>query len=147
MLIEIILMVLLSQTCAIIALKPIKNMYHEMFDGSLKRYNARQKRADRLIENYYEKIRSGRQEKPFHEIVVQIGDREDTSAKNEQGSLAMHVLDSYYRSFQQRNPQLRVFSTHLHMDEATPHLQIDFVPFITGSRRGLDTRVSLKQAL
>ena len=127
--------------------EPIEKVYHEMFDGALERYNAKQKRADRRIENYYEKIRSGRQEKPFHEIVVQIGDREDTSAKNEQGSLAMHVLDSYYRSFQQRNPQLRVFSAHLHMDEATPHLHIDFVPFITGSRRGLDTRVSLKQAL
>jgi predicted nucleic acid-binding Zn-ribbon protein len=33
------------------------------------------------------------------------------------------------------------------MDEATPHLHIDFVPFTTGSSRGLDTRVSLKQAL
>lgn len=33
------------------------------------------------------------------------------------------------------------------MDEATPHLHIDFVPFTTGSKRGLDTRVSLKQAL
>ena len=33
------------------------------------------------------------------------------------------------------------------MDEATPHLHIDFVPFTTGSNRGMDTRVSLKQAL
>ena len=33
------------------------------------------------------------------------------------------------------------------MDEATPHIHIDFVPFTTGSKRGLDTRVSLKQAL
>lgn len=35
----------------------------------------------------------------------------------------------------------------MHLDEATPHLHIDFVPFTTGSKRGLDTRVSLKQAL
>lgn len=49
--------------------------------------------------------------------------------------------------FQERNPTLRVFSSHLHMDEATPHLHIDFIPFTTGSKRGLDTRVSLKQAL
>ena len=44
-------------------------------------------------------------------------------------------------------PTLRVFSAYLHMDEATPHLHIDFVPYTTGSRRGIDTRVSLKQAL
>ena len=57
------------------------------------------------------------------------------------------MLDEYYQGFQERNPQLKVFSAHLHMDEATPHLHIDFVPFTTGSKRGLDTRVSLKQAL
>ena len=51
------------------------------------------------------------------------------------------------REFQKRNPNLRVFSAHLHMDEATPHLHIDFVPFTTGSKRGMDTRVSLKKAL
>lgn len=51
------------------------------------------------------------------------------------------------KTFQERNPNLYVFSAHLHMDEATPHLHIDFVPFTTGSKRGLETRVSLKKAL
>lgn len=69
------------------------------------------------------------------------------SADSENGQLARQILDEYYRGFQERNPQLKVFSAHLHMDEATPHLHIDFVPFTTGSKRGLDTRVSLKQAL
>lgn len=69
------------------------------------------------------------------------------AADGENADLARAVLDEYYREFQERNPQLRVFSAHLHMDEATPHLHIDFVPFTTGSKRGLDTRVSLKQAL
>lgn len=69
------------------------------------------------------------------------------SADSEEGQLAAAVLDEYMKGFQERNPQLRVFSAHLHMDEATPHLHIDFVPFTTGSKRGLDTRVSLKQAL
>ena len=69
------------------------------------------------------------------------------SAESENGELARQILDEYYRGFQERNPQLKVFSAHLHMDEATPHLHIDFVPFTIGSKRGLDTRVSLKQAL
>ena len=88
----------------------IKDVYHELFDEALARYNEKQTRNDRRIDDYYEKIRSGKQEKPFHEIILQIGD-------------------------------------NLHMDEATPHLHIDFVPYTTGSKRGLDTRVSLKQAL
>lgn len=125
----------------------IKKVYHELFDEALERYNAKQTRADRRIENYYEKIRSSKQEKPFHELILQIGDKENMSAESENGQLARQILDEYYRGFQERNPQLRVFSAHLHLDEATPHLHIDFVPFTTGSKRGLDTRVSLKQAL
>ena len=125
----------------------IKKIYHELFDEALKRYNEKQTRADRRIENYYEKIRNSKQEKPFHELILQIGDKENMSAESENGQLARQVLDEYYRGFQERNPNLKVFSAHLHMDEATPHLHIDFVPFTTGSKRGLDTRVSLKQAL
>ena len=125
----------------------IKAVYHELFDEALERYNAKQTRADRKIENYYEKIRSGKQEKPFHEIILQVGNKDDMSADSDEGRLAAAVLDEYMKAFQERNPNLRVFSAHLHMDEATPHLHIDFVPFTTGSKRGLDTRVSLKQAL
>lgn len=127
--------------------EPIKKVYHELFDDALKRYNDKQARADRKIENYYEKIRNSKQEKPFHELILQIGDKENMGAEGENGQLARQILDEYYRGIQERNPNLRVFSAHLHMDEATPHLHIDFVPFTTGSKRGLETRVSLKQAL
>lgn len=125
----------------------IKKVYHELFDEALERYNAKQTRADRKIANYYEKIHSSKQEKSFHELILQIGDKENMNAEGENGQLAKQILDEYYRGFQERNPYLYVFSAHLHMDEATPHLHIDFVPFTTGSKRGLDTRVSLKQAL
>ena len=125
----------------------VKDVYHELFDEALTRYNEKQTRSDRRIDDYYEKIRSGKQEKPFHEIILQIGDKDNMVAKTENGRLAAKVLDKYMRDFQRRNPTLRVFSAYLHMDEATPNLHIDFVPYTTGSRRGIDTRVSLKQAL
>ena len=125
----------------------VKDVYHELFDEALTRYNEKQTRSDRRIDDYYEKIRSGKQEKPFHEIILQIGDKDNMGAKTENGRLAAKVLDKYMRDFQRRNLTLRVFSAYLHMDEATPHLHIDFVPYTTGSKRGLDTRVSLKQAL
>lgn len=125
----------------------IKDVYHELFDEALARYNEKQTRSDRRIDDYYGKIRSGKQEKPFHEIILQIGDKDNMGAKTENGQLAAKVLDKYMQDFQRRNPTLRVFSAYLHMDEATPHLHIDFVPYTTGSKRGLETRVSLKQAL
>ena len=125
----------------------IKDVYHELFDKALQDYNAKQNRTDRRIDDYYKKIVSGKQEKPFHEVILQIGNKDNMNAETDEGRLAEKILAEYIKNFQERNPNLRVFSAHLHMDEATPHLHIDFVPFTTGSKRGLDTRVSLKQAL
>lgn len=127
--------------------EPIKKVYHEMFDNALKKYNDKQTRNDRKISNYYEKIRTGKQEHLFHEVIFQIGNKDDMSATGEHAELTRTILDKYYQGFQERNPYLRVFSAHLHMDEATPHIHIDFVPFTTNSKRGLETRVSLKQAM
>ena len=103
-----------------------KDVYHELFDEALARYNAKQARSDRRIDDYYEKICSGKQEKPFHEIILQIGDKDNMGAKTENGQLAAKVLDKYMQDFQRRNPTLKVFSAYLHMDEATPHLHIDY---------------------
>ena len=125
----------------------IRAVYHELFDDALARYNEKQTRKDRIIDDYYEKIRTGKQEKLFEELIIQIGNKDDMNASSENGQLARQMLDEYMQSFQQRNPTLRVFSAHLHMDEATPHLHIDFIPFTTDSKRGLETRVSLKKAL
>ena len=125
----------------------IKAVYHELFDKALERYNEKQTRNDRKINNYYEKIRTSKQEKLFHEVIFQIGNKDDTNAQSENGELAKKILNEFMKNFQQRNPNLKVFSAHLHMDEETPHLHIDFVPFVSGSKRGLDTRVSMKQAL
>ena len=125
----------------------LKEVYKELFDDSVKRYNMG-KRKDRQITNYYEKIRQGKQEKLFHEVIFQIGNREDMAVGTTEGDLAVKVLDEYVKNFQQRNPTLHVFSCYLHQDEATPHLHIDFVPYVTGWKgKGMDTRVSLKQAL
>ncbi len=94
----------------------IKDVYHELFDEALARYNEKQTRNDRIIDDYYEKICSGKQEKPFHEIILQIGNKDDMGAKTEDGQLAAKILDEYMQDFQRRNPTLRVFSAYLHMD-------------------------------
>lgn len=125
----------------------IKDVYHKLFDEALEKFNARQTRKDRMIDDYYEKIRTGKQEKLFHEIILQIGNFEDMHATSENGQLSKTILYKYMQGFQERNSNLYVFSAHLHMDEATPHLHIDFIPFTTNSKRGLETRVSLKKAL
>ena len=123
----------------------LKEVYKELFDEAVERYNIG-KRKDRQITNYYEKIRQGKQEKLFHEVIFQIGNREDMAVGTEEGDLAVKVLDEYVKNFQQRNPTLHVFSCYLHQDEATPHLHIDYVP-VGHYKRGQDTQNGIAQAL
>lgn len=125
----------------------LENAYHNLFDEALQRYNDKQKRNDRKIENYLEHIQKGKQEKPFYEIIVQVGNKDDMGVNSHNKEMSKAILDEYMKEFQKRNPYLYVFNAHLHMDEGTPHLHIDFIPFTTNSKRGLDTRVSMKQAL
>lgn len=125
----------------------IKKVYHKLFGVALEKYNNKQKRNDRKIPDYYEKIRTSKQEKIFYEIIAQVGNLEDMSAVSDYGKLAEKILDEYMKGFIERNPTLYVFSAHLHMDEATPHLHIDFVPYTSGNTRGSETKTTLKGAL
>lgn len=125
----------------------LKKVYHTLFDEALEAYNAKQSRADRRIDNYYEKIRTSKQEKLFHELIVQIGNRDDTNCSMVESVYAQLALEEYMIGFQERNPNLRVFNAVMHLDEETPHLHIDYVPFSTRNKRGLETKVSLKGAL
>ena len=125
----------------------IEQVYHELFDKPLEEYNARQKRKDRRIKNYYEHIRRSKQEKPFYEVIFQIGNNEDTRCGTPEAELTTKALTEFVQSFQKRNPQLRVFNAVIHLDEETPHVHLDFIPFATGQKRGLSTRNTLTGAL
>lgn len=125
----------------------IKQVYHKLFDKAVDEYNAKQKRKDRQIKNYYEKIKRSKQEKLFYEVIVQIGNMYDTGVGSYSAEIATQILKDYAELFQFRNPQLYVFGAYIHMYEETPHLHLDFVPWVSDSKRGLETRTSLKGAL
>lgn len=125
----------------------LKQVYHELFDEALETYNAGKKKTRDKIPDYYEHIRQSKQEKLFHEAIFQIGNLNDCGCGSEGGQRAAAALTEFAETFRERNPHLRVFNMVLHMDEATPHLHVDFVPVATEQTRGLSTRVSMKQAL
>ncbi|MBD5146892.1 MAG: recombinase [Ruminococcus sp.] len=125
----------------------LKDVYHEIFNEALSEYNAKQKRKDRVIKDYYEHIFHSKQEKAFYELVVQIGNKDDTPCGSDDGILAAQILEQFAKDFSIRNSHIRVFNSVIHLDEANPHLHIDFVPFATKQKRGLSTRNSLSKAL
>lgn len=136
-----------SQNNIIFCKENIKAVYHELFDTALAEYNAKQKRKDRIIKDYYDHIFHSKQEKPFYELIIQVGNKDDTPCNSSEGKLASQILIEFEKDFQKRNPHIRVFNSVLHMDENTPHLHIDFVPFATNQKRGLSTRNALTKAL
>lgn len=127
--------------------KNLKEVYKEIFSEALEKYNAKQKRSDRVIKDYYEHIKNGNQEKPFYEAIIQFGDMNNSKVGTEGGEHAKKMLDDYMKDFEKRNPNLIVFNAVMHLDESTPHLHIDFIPVAHNQSRGLETRVSLKKAL
>ena len=131
----------------------LKEAYDYCFGNALAEYNSKQKRKDRIKQDYIHEIEhSGNKEKVFYENVVQIGKMEDTAVTDENGNLAeaagqvIKILDEYARTFQERNPNLYMFNCVLHLDEATPHLHIDYIPVAHGYKTGLGTRNSLTKA-
>lgn len=127
--------------------KDIREVYNELFGQALSEYNANQKRAERKIHNYYEHIKKDGRLKPFYEVVVQFGDMETCGLKSGKWEEAKLMLDEYMRGFEERNPNLKVFNAVMHLDEATPHLHIDFIPVKRNNVNGLSVKVSMKGAL
>ena len=126
----------------------IREAYQELFGDALNEYNAKQKRNDRRIEDYYEHIENGSREESFYEIVVQFGDSKVAPVGSHNGEIAKNLLDEYMKSFQERNPNLHIFNAVLHVDEVSPHLHIDFIPFYNENRKiGMSKGVSMRAAL
>lgn len=127
--------------------RDIRELYQELFGVALEKYNANQKRRDKKILNYFKHICKSKKEKPFYEVVVEFGDNVTCGRSSGNWDLAKKMLDEYFREFEQRNPNLKVFNAVLHLDEATPHLHIDFVPVGHKAVRGLDVKNSMSAAL
>lgn len=131
----------------IYASESIEKAYDKLFSESLEAYNKEQRKS-RRIENYYEHILNSKREEAFYEAIIQYGDKETAACGSQNGIQVSRMLTEYFEDFKKRNPNLYVFNAVQHLDEATPHLHIDFIPFYTqGRTNGLSKGVSLKAAL
>ena len=127
--------------------KDIREAYREIFGEALEKYNSKQKRADRKIVDYLDHIQKSKNgEKPFYEDVVQWGSKDDFQTP-QMRERAKEALVKYVEGFEERNPNLKLIGAYIHMDEASPHLHLDYVPVAHGYSRGLEIRNSLDKAI
>lgn len=126
--------------------KDLKELYQEEFGGALENYNAKQKRNDRKIDDYYKHIQSSKKTSLQQEMIIQVGDKDDFSSK-ENFEKANEILQEWYSDFEKRNPNLKIYNAVIHNDEASPHLHLNFVPVAEGYKRGLEKQVSFDRAI
>lgn len=130
---------------------PIRQFYAETFGESLAAYNAKQVEkghAERQIPDYYDKLCHGKQERPMNEMVIQIGNADSMPATSEDcRAVSREILEGFVDEFRRRFPSFMIAQAVIHMDEATPHLHMVYVPVTHENKRGLETRVSMRGAL
>ncbi|EEM13321.1 plasmid recombination protein [Bacillus pseudomycoides] len=126
--------------------KDLKELYQEEFGEALEKYNAKQKRSDRKIEDYYKHIQSSKKTSLQQEMIIQVGDLNDF-IRNADYKRANEILLEWFKDFEKRNPNLKVYNAVIHNDETSPHMHLNFVPVASGYKRGLEKQVSFDRAI
>lgn len=124
---------------------PVRQAYDEIFGQAVEEYNTKQKRSDRKIDSYYEKIKQDKRKHPVYECIVQIGDRSDTGHA---ADLEKQALQRFAEEWDKRNPNLRLIGAYIHCDEpdGTVHMHLDYIP-VAKCTRGMQLQNSLDRAL
>ncbi|WP_197410316.1 plasmid recombination protein, partial [Colwellia sp. MT2012] len=115
--------------------KDLKELYQEEFGEVLENYNAKQKRNDRKIDDYYKHIQFGKKTALQQEMIIQVGDL-NNFISNADYEKANEILLEWFKDFEKRNPNLKVYNAVIHNDEASPHMHLNFVPVASGYKRG-----------
>lgn len=126
--------------------KDLKELYQEEFGEALEKYNAKQKRNDRKIDDYYKHIQSSKKTALQQEMIIQVGDTNDFPMQHDYEK-ANEILLDWFKGFEERNPNLKVYNAVIHNDEASPHMHLNFVPVASGYKRGLEKQVSFDRAI
>jgi hypothetical protein len=127
----------------------LKETYDELFGEALEKYNAKQKRADRKITDYYQHVKKSKTLDLQREIVVTVGKKEDWENLSLDDKKAVAgQLEAYINEFEQRHAHLHIYNAVIHMDEAgAPHAHFNIVPVADGYKKGLEKQPSFKKAL
>lgn len=123
--------------------------YQRLFGAALEKYNAGQiakGHPERVINDYYAHIEGDAKKHPVYEMIVQIGDRNDTGIDC---PVEKECMREFLSGWKERNPNMEVIGAYLHADETdgTAHMHIDYIPVIRDCKRGLEVQTGLSRAL
>lgn len=140
----------------------VQEAYEKVFGEAQREYNAKQKRKDRKIDNYYthlfgdvpkskqDEVQTNKnKQNSFWEDIVQVGDKDSAgfATNPDNAQIAVACLQEYIESFIKRNSNLYVFNAVIHLDEHTPHAHLDYIAFADGYKKGMSRQLSIAKAL
>lgn len=150
--------------------------YEYLFADAVKDYNDKQKRKDRRIEDYLQKLLKAEEKQKklieqkraegcsykelakykkakqsSYEIIVSLGNMKQNPEFCPDGERAddvVAILDEYIYNFQDRNPNAYLYLSAIHLDEqGVIHAHLDIIFFSDSYKSGMSRRVSLNRAL
>ena len=129
--------------------RDIKDVYHELFDDALSAYNAKQKRKDRKIYDYYKHVQKSKNLDLQREFIVTVGNKSDWEKLSfEEKQEVGEALARYVRDFNERHDNMTIYNAIVHLDESgAPHAHFNVVPTATGYKNGLAVQPSFRKAL
>lgn len=129
--------------------RDIKDVYHELFDDALNAYNAKQKRKDRKIDDYYKHVQKSKNLDLQREFIVAVGNKADWERLSfEEKQEVGEALARYVRDFNERHDNMTIYNAIVHLDESgAPHAHFNVVPTATGYKNGLAVQPSFRKAL
>lgn len=129
--------------------RDIKDVYHELFDDALNAYNAKQKRKDRKIDDYYKHVQKSKNLDLQREFIVAVGNKADWEKLSfEEKQEVGEALARYVRDFNERHDNMTIYNAIVHLDESgAPHAHFNVVPTATGYKNGLAVQPSFRKAL
>lgn len=120
----------------------VKDLYLELFEEAKLEYNNKQKRDDRKIENYFDKISYDTKHDLACEIIIGLGDMKYWENKSQKDKLKMvDVFKEQIIDLEKVVPNFKVANATIHFDESSPHLHIIGVPYKDNCKTGLSRQV------
>lgn len=119
-----------------------KKLYSELFEDARIKYNKKQKRNDRKIENYFNHISNDNKRDLACEIIIELGDMDFWAEQDDKFKHKMvEVFKKQIVDLEEVVPNFRIVNATIHFDESSPHLHIVGVPFKDGMKNGMEKQV------
>lgn len=125
--------------------KEFREKFNQCFSNEVAEYNARQKRDDRKIIDYFQTCENELKKDVAVEIILQICDKEYWENNADKRKKMKEVFKEQIETLKVAVPGFYLTNATLHLDEKSPHLHIVGIPISSDFSRGMKRQCSKRK--